>query len=73
MYMANLVAAGYYNDTYGVGRCYRPKDDYGNAPIAPIDMQKSRTKEQREFIINGEKIMATSRKDAKKKYNHRNK
>lgn len=52
MYMANLVAAGYYNDTYGVGRCYRPKDDYGNAPIALIDMQKSRTKEQREFIIN---------------------
>lgn len=70
MYMANLVAAGYYKDTYGVGRCYRPKDDYGNAPI---DMQKSRTKEQREFIINGEKIMATSRKDAIKKYNHRNK
>lgn len=68
--MANLVAAGYYNDTYGVGRCYRTKDDYG---IAPIDMQKSLTKEQREFIINGEKIMATSRKDAKKKYNHRNK
>ena len=70
MHMAYLCAAGYYNDTYGIGRCYRPKDDYGNAPI---DMQKSRTKEQREFIINGEKIMATSKKDAIKKYNHRNK
>ena len=70
MHMAYLGAAGYYNDIYGVGRCYRPKDDYGNAPI---DMQKSRTKEQREFIINGEKIMAASRKDAIKKYKHRNK
>lgn len=69
MHMAYLCAAGY-NDTYGVGRCYRPKDYYGNAPI---DMQKSHPKEQREFIIKGEKIMATSRKDAIKKYNHRNK
>ena len=35
--------------------------------------QKCRPKEQHEFIIKGKKIMAASKKDAIKKYNHRKK
>ena len=49
---------------------YRRKDDYGNVPT---DKQKCRPKEQHEFIIKGEKIMAASRKDAIKKYKHQKK
>ena len=39
----------------------------------PSDKQKCQPKEQHEFIIKGVKIMAASRKDAIKKYNHRKK
>lgn len=39
----------------------------------PSDKQKCQTKAQHEFIIKGVKIMAASKKDAIKKYNHRKK
>ena len=44
-----------------------PKD------IIPSDKQKYQPKEQYEFIIKGIKIMAASKKDAIKKYNHHKK
>lgn len=40
---------------------------------APSDKRKCQSKTQHEFIIKGVKIMAASKKDAIKKYNHRNK
>ena len=39
----------------------------------PSDKQKCQSNEQHEFTINGVKIMASSKKDAIKKYNHRKK
>lgn len=39
----------------------------------PSDKQKCQPKAQHEFIIKGIKIMAASKKDAIKKYNHRKK
>lgn len=39
----------------------------------PSDKQKCQPKAQHEFVIKGVKIMAASKKDAIKKYNHRNK
>lgn len=39
----------------------------------PSDKQKCQPKTQHEFTIKGVNIMATSRKDAIKKYNHRKK
>ena len=39
----------------------------------PSDRQKHQLKVQHEFTIKGVKIMAVSRKDAIKKYNHRKK
>jgi hypothetical protein len=39
----------------------------------PSDKQKCKPKVQHEFTIKGVKIMAASRKDAIKKYNHRKK
>ena len=39
----------------------------------PSDKQKCHPKEQHEFTIKGIKIMAASKKDAIKKYNHRKK
>lgn len=39
----------------------------------PSDKQKCQPKAQHEFAINGVKIMAASKKDAIKKYNHRKK
>ena len=44
-----------------------PKDNI------PSDKQKYYPKEQHEYTINGIKIMAASKKDAIKKYNHRKK
>ena len=38
----------------------------------PSDKQKCQPKIQHEFTIKGVKIMAASRKDAIKKFNHRN-
>lgn len=42
-------------------------------PISPSDRKKLLSKELHEFTIKGVKIMATSKKDAIKKYNHRKK
>ena len=39
----------------------------------PSDKQKCKPKVQHEFTIKGVKIMAASKKDAIKKYNHRKK
>ena len=39
----------------------------------PSDKQKCQPNEQHEFTINGIKIMAASKNDAIKKYNHRKK
>ena len=39
----------------------------------PSDKQKCQPKEQHEFTIKDIKIMASSKKDAIKKYNHRKK
>lgn len=44
-----------------------PKDNI------PSDKQKCQPKEQHEFTIKGVNIMAASKKDAIKKYNHRKK
>lgn len=41
--------------------------------ISPSDKQKCQPKAQHEFTINGVKIMAASKNDAIKKYNHRKK
>ena len=39
----------------------------------PSDKQKCKPKEKHEFTIKGIKIMASSKKDAIKKFNHRKK
>ena len=52
---------------------------FGNRPLAipkgkiPSDKQKCQPKTQHEFTIKGVKIMAASKKDAIKKFNHRKK
>ena len=52
---------------------------FGNTPLAipkgkiPSDKQKCNTKEKHEFTIKDIKIMAASKKDAIKKFNHRKK
>ncbi len=60
---------------------YAQGDIFGNqSPILdipkgniPSDKQKCQPKAQHEFTVKGVKIMAASKKDAIKKYNHRNK
>ena len=49
-----------------------PKLDTPNGNI-PSDKQKCQSKEQHEYTIKGIKIMAASKKDAIKKFNHRKK
>ena len=52
---------------------------FGYTPLAipkgniPSNKKKCQSKEQHEFTIKGIKIMAASKKDAIKKYNHRKK
>ena len=52
---------------------------FGDTPLAipkgtiPSDKQKCKPKTQHEFTIKGIKIMAASKKDAIKKFNHRKK
>ena len=52
---------------------------FGDTPLAipngniPSDKQKCQPKEKHEFIIKGIKIMADSKKNTIKKYNHRKK
>lgn len=49
-----------------------PRLDTPNGNI-PSDKQKCQPKAQHEFTIKGVKIMAASKKDAIKKFNHRKK
>lgn len=49
-----------------------PRLDTPNGNI-PSDKQKCQIKVQHEFTIKGVKIMAASKKDAIKKFNHRKK
>ena len=52
---------------------------FGDTPLAipkgniPSDKQNCQQKEKHEFTINGVKIMAASKKDSIKKYNHHKK
>lgn len=66
--MMCAAMAGYTtNNTFGCMKPYKPKDDYGSVPT---DKQKYQPKAQHEFTVKGVKIMAASKKDAIKKYNH---
>lgn len=69
MQMAYLSAVSYHGNPFGMEQ-YRLKDDYGSVPS---DKQKCQPKAQHEFTIKGVKIMAASKKDAIKKFNHRKK
>lgn len=53
--------------------CFRDKQLAIQKDNISSDKQKCQPKAQREFTINGVKIMAASNKDAFKKYNHRKK
>lgn len=64
--MMAATAAYAQDDIFG---CSSPSIDMSNGSI-PSDKQKCQPKEQHEFIIKGVKIMAASKKDAIKKYNH---
>ena len=68
-HIALLSATACHKNPFGI-EYYRRKDDYGSVPT---DKQKCRPKEQHEFTINGIKIVAASKNDAIKKYNHRKK
>lgn len=59
---ANLVA---YKDMYDEG-LHIQQSDTNTRPIP-----KSQPKKEHYFVIKGKQIMATSRKDAIKKYNHK--
>lgn len=70
MRMALMMAA---TAAYAQGDIFgspSPRLDTSNGNI-PSDRQKCQPKEQHEFIVKGVKIMASSKKDAIKKYNHR--
>ena len=69
MHMAYLSDVICYGNPFGV-EYYRQEKDYGSAPS---DKQKCHPKVQHWFTIKGVKIMAASKKDAIKKYNHRKK
>mgnify|MGYP003394078167 FL=1 len=68
-HMALLSATACHKNPFGI-EYYRRKDDYGSVPT---DKQQCLPKEQHEFTIKGVKIIASSKKDAIKKYNHRKK
>lgn len=72
MRMALMMAA---TAAYAQGDIFghpSPRLDTPNGNI-PSDKQKCQPKTQHEFTIKGVKIMAASKKDAIKKYNHRKK
>lgn len=69
MQMAYLSAVSYYGNPFGM-EYHRPNNGYGSVPS---DKQKCQPKAQHQFTIKGVKIMAASKKDAIKKYNHRKK
>ena len=53
--------------------CFRDKQLAIPKGNIPSDKQKCQPKEQHEFTIKGIKIMAASKKDVIKKFNHRKK
>lgn len=67
--MMAATAAYAQDDIFG---CSSPRLDAPSGNI-PSDKQKCQPKAQHEFIIKGVKIMAASKKDAIKKFNHRKK
>lgn len=67
MYTAITAYASEYPFGHPSPRLDTPK---GNIPS---DKQKCQPKAQYEFVVKGVKIMAASKKDAIKKYNHRKK
>ena len=72
MRMALIMAA---TSSYAQGYVFgstSPRLDTPKGNI-PSDRQKFQPKAQHEFTINGVKIMAASKKDAIKKYNHHKK
>lgn len=69
MQIAYLSAASCHGNPFGMEQ-YRLKYDYSSVPS---DRQKCKPKAQHEFTIKGVKIMAASKKDAIKKFNHRKK
>ena len=67
--MMAATAAYAQGDIFG-SQSHRLDTSNGNIPS---DRQKCQPKAQHEFTIKGIKIMAASKKDAIKKYNHRKK
>ena len=67
--MMAATAAYAQDDIFG---CSSPKLDALSGNI-PSDKQKCQPKAQHEYTIKGIKIMAASKKDAIKKYNHHKK
>ena len=70
MSMALMMAA---TAAYAQGDIFGSPSPRLDAPSGniPSDKQKCQPKVQHEFTIKGVKIMASSKKDAIKKYNHR--
>lgn len=67
--MMTATAAYAQGDIFG---SISPRLDIPKGNI-PSDKQKCQPKAQHEFTVKGIKIMAASKKDAIKKYNHRKK
>ena len=67
--MMAATAAYAQDDIFG---CSSPRLGTPSGNI-PSNKQKCQPKTQHEFIVKGVKIMAASKKDAIKKYNHRKK
>ena len=72
MRMALIMAATAAYAQDDIFWCSSPRLDAPSGNI-PSDKQKCQPKAQHEFTIKGVKIMAASKKDAIKKYNHRKK
>ena len=72
MRMALIMAA---TAAYAQGDVFGSTSPRLNTPKGriPYDKQKCQPKAQHEFTIKGIKIMAASKKDAIKKFNHRKK
>ena len=72
MRMALMMAA---TAAYAQGDIFGSRNPRLDTPSGkiPSDKQRCQPKAQHEFTIKGVKIMAASKKDAIKKYNHRKK
>ena len=68
-WMMTAMSAYVQDSVFGI---QSPRLDTSKGSI-PSDKQKCQPKAQHEFTIKGVKIMAASKKDAIKKYNHRKK